>query len=132
MLAVRQWLQKLWTETGGCLVYPLVDSSPQRGRDYEMVVLNLVHGDLAQLHADIVQLEARKDLDVETRLASWEVEENCMDRIRQCITQHVAPPVQVGFGKGRSTLACKFQAVMHAVWLVAESSPALFAAFVKA
>ncbi len=43
-----------------------------------------------------------------------------MERIRSNIVRHVLPPVQLGQGPKRSTLALKYQAVLHAMSLVSQ------------
>ena len=59
MLTFQLILQDMMLD-GGVVIYPMIDSSPQAGRDYEMVVLNVVASKLlAELHYDIVKLEQR-------------------------------------------------------------------------
>jgi hypothetical protein len=53
---VGEWLQ----QPVGPVVYPATDASPQGGRDYQILVLDIIGGsDLAELHRDAVRLERR-------------------------------------------------------------------------
>ena len=53
MLTIRGLFQQM-SEAGGFVLYPMVDSSSQGGRDYEMMVLNIVREqDLQLLHYKI-------------------------------------------------------------------------------
>ena len=60
MLTFRSILHNMILD-GGVVMYPMVDSSPQAGRDYEMLVVNIVAAKfLAELHVDIGKLEQRR------------------------------------------------------------------------
>jgi hypothetical protein len=60
MLTFRSILHNMIMD-GGVVMYPMVDSSPQAGRDYEMLVVNIVAAKfLAELHVDIIKLEQRR------------------------------------------------------------------------
>ena len=99
----------------------MVDSFPQGGGDYEMIVLNIIREqDLPLLHYKIERLERRLMLDFDGRVATWDDEAALMVEVYKLSIRHqVAPVVQLGFG--RCTLALEFQAVMHAFWLFAPS-----------
>ena len=59
MLVWRQELAQMLADSG-LVMYPMVDSSPQAGRDYEMLVLSILRAaGLPRVHADIVALEQR-------------------------------------------------------------------------
>ena len=61
MLTFRKMLNELFQAGTGILIYPMVDSSPQGGRDYEMVVMNMIQETaLITLHGNIVKLESRR------------------------------------------------------------------------
>jgi len=65
---IREWL----CQGVDPVVYPGTDSSPQGGRDYQILVLDFVAGnDLASLHCDVVALEQRcpSTVDKTNRLA---------------------------------------------------------------
>jgi hypothetical protein len=60
MLTMRSILHTMMQD-GGLVMYPMIDSSPQAGRDYEMMVLNIVAAKhLTSLHVDITKLEQRR------------------------------------------------------------------------
>ena len=59
MLVFRDRLHDM-LQTGGVLVYPATDASPQAGRDYQMVVLNIIRRSvLPELLSGVLDLEAR-------------------------------------------------------------------------
>ena len=59
MLKFRSLLQYMM-DNGGVTIYPMVDPSPQGGRDYEMVVMSVIASrDLVQLHVYVKELESR-------------------------------------------------------------------------
>ena len=119
MILTRKLLQStIDTGDGGFVLYPMVDSSPQGGRDYEMVCLQIVFRvHLARLHEDIRQLERRRLMSRAERVRSWNVEEELMNAIRDRILKMTAPLVQLG----RTSLAMKFQATMHSLFLLSSS-----------
>ena len=85
------------------------------------------------LHADIIALEARNVLDMDAHVESWDIDLQLMSSVRRGIWRHTLPTVQLGFGKGRSTLGHIFQSVMHAFWLIAahDNDHTLFADVVR-
>ena len=119
MILTRKLLQStIDIGDGGFVLYPMVDSSPQGGRDYEMVCLQIVFRvHLARLHEDIRQLERRRLMSRAERVRSWNVEEELMNAIRDRILKMTAPVVQLG----RTSLAMKFQATMHSLFLLSSS-----------
>ena len=66
-------------------MFPMVDSSPQGGRDYEMVLLHIVRkSDLASLHEDVTYLvRGMRVLSLEERAAELEPEQELMDMEQQ-------------------------------------------------
>ena len=59
-MLVTRILIKTWLEGRGLVMYPVVDSSPQGGRDYELMVLYFTRrAVLARLHHRIRDLESR-------------------------------------------------------------------------
>eukprot|EP00972_Heterocapsa_arctica_P111592 16426936-Heterocapsa_arctica.AAC.2 len=66
---------------------------------------------------------------MEDRENGIEEESDAMDVVRQSVVRHVAPSVQVGMGKARSTLALKLHAITHALRLLTHDLPALHKLF---
>lgn len=61
MLTFRAELARMISDHGVC-IFPFVDSSPQGGRDYEIVVLNVIDkGVLPKLHCCVAFLESRSN-----------------------------------------------------------------------
>ena len=75
-----------------------------------------------------MQRHVRSRLDRAIRIATWEDERILTQRIRGKLIRHVAPIVQIG--SGRSSLAFKFQAVMHALFLL-PTTHEIFADIIK-
>ena len=121
MLAMRGRIHDM-IKSGGLVLYPAVDSSPQGGRDYEIVVLNILRkATLPLLYQDVVALESRGVMTVGDRLATWQEDVALMARIRDRIIHHMVPP---GFlGTGRTSLAMKFKVTFHCLMLLAKAPP---------
>ena len=98
----------------------MIDASPQGGRDFELMLLNIIQTDnLAHLHHRIEQLQGFQSMPLQDRIDQESNERDAMDSIRNCVMWHTAPPVLLGTGHGRSTLALKFHAFLHAIMLIA-------------
>ena len=120
MLIFRERLSEM-VQLGGVSVFAAIDSSPQAGRDYEMLVLHIVRKNaLAESHADIMALEDRVSWTLEARCEQWEQEVALMGRIRDRILVHVAPPVFLG--AGRTALPMKLRVVVHAMMLLSKDT----------
>ena len=63
--------------------------------------------DLPGLQVDIMTLEDLRELTLEDRIDNMEKERELMGRISDRLMDHVAPPVQIGLGKGRVFLAAE-------------------------
>ncbi|CAK9065537.1 unnamed protein product [Durusdinium trenchii] len=123
MMMTRNTIDKMLNVEGGVVVNCMVDSSPQGGHDYELLQVSIVRKrDLAQLHVDILALERMSNLSLEERVQNLQEEKVIMNRICSCCHVFTPPPVLLGLGKGRSTLALKFHAAMHALYLMAGPS----------
>lgn len=118
MITYRNCLHDM-LQQGGVVLYPAIDSSPQAGRDYEVVVLNILRrSTVPELYQDVVALENRRLLPADERVQRWEEERKVMDRIRARVIYHMAPP---GFlGTGRTSLPMKFRVVFHCLRLLAK------------
>ena len=104
---------------GGVSIHLLADASPQGGRDYELLFLNILpRAKLPDLYDDIRALEGLCRMGIEERIRYADQEKELFERIQDAITTHTAPPVLLGGGKSRSTLAIKFRAVLHALFLI--------------
>ena len=105
---------------GGVSIYPMVDSSPQGNRNYEIVIFNLVRDTrLNAIHSCITQLDYLSRRPRSERIRLWQEEAALMRRIHSMITRHKAPSVQLPFGK--ENLKIKFQTTMHAFYLLSPS-----------
>ena len=123
MLVFRERLWEM-VHNGGIAVFAAIDSSPQAGRDYEMLVLHIIRKTaLAEMHANIMALEARVSWELEARLEHWEQEVELMRRVRDRILVHIAPPVFLG--AGRSALPMKLRVVLHAMMLLSKDVTSL-------
>ena len=114
----KHWLSP---EDGGAVIYAMVDASPQGGRDYEMLLVNVVRrADLRDLQSAISTLDAMAAMGVcDGRLDDNMIadEQEMMSIIKGMIHRHIFPPVVLGVGKGRSTLSLRFSKVLHALFL---------------
>ena len=112
---LRQWLPN------GISIYIGVDGSPMGGRDYEVVLLDLVKDEdlpgMLTKWGDIASVMQMADIDEQMQLIEEQYE--CMDWLRQRIRTHTAPSVQLGMGKNRASLALKFSAIVHSLFLLA-------------
>ena len=82
MFCMRQHYTEWLLHGRGVVLYPVVDASPQGGKDYEMVVLNIVEKrHLTELHDLTSTLEAFQYLSLEERLERFETEREIMARI---------------------------------------------------
>ena len=108
-------------DMGGVVVYPVPDSSPQAKRGYQMTVLTIIGRDnMVRLHELSSELDRRsQDMPPEDRIREWIDESEIMEEIETMIMRHVAPAVELGFG--RSNLAAKFHAIMHQLFLLSPS-----------
>ena len=119
MLFWRHKLARL-LDGGGVVVYPMVDASPQGGKDWELMTLHMVaRRSLPELQANIVLLEKMKLLTLQERVDQMADEALVMDKLEQAIICTMPPPVLIGVGKSRSSLALKFRACLHAFMLIA-------------
>ena len=97
----------------------MVDASPQGGHDFELMLMYMVRKvDLPGLQVDSMTLEDLRELTLEDRIDNMEKERELMGRISDRLMDHVAPPVQIGLGKGRAPLPLKFRALLHAMMLM--------------
>ena len=119
MLMTRDWL-RAQLQLGGVVVHAMVDSSPQGGHDYELLSLSITpKSKLRSLHVDMLRLEHARGKSLQERDDWFDEEQAIMSRIRDAIHLVMAPPALLGLGKGRSTLALKFRATVHAMLLLA-------------
>ena len=72
-----------------------------------------------ELHCAVTKLEARRLWSWSDRLSGWQDELALMSFIRSHIQHHVPPPVQLGVR--RASLAHKFQAALHVLFLLCGS-----------
>ena len=96
----------------------------QGGRDYEVIVLNIImESHLLLLFAWIQELESFRHLSVEQRILNFDREKELMDKIAQAIMWCIPPLVSLG--QARGSLALKFRAVLHALALLCKDRPML-------
>ena len=120
MLLTRDWLHKLLQQRGGIISHIMVDASPQGGHDYELLsVCIAAKHDLPAIHVDILRLEQARSMPLCDREEWLSEEQEIMSRLRSKIHQLTPPPTLLGMGKGRATLAFKFQTAIHSLHLVA-------------
>ena len=74
---------------------------------------------LPEMHCAVTSLEGRRHWSLEERLRRWDEELELMSFLQERILCHVPPPVQLGMRRG--SLAHKFQAVMHILFLLSGS-----------
>ena len=99
------------------LAIPPSGRKPPRGRDYEMIVFNLVqHSNFQALLRDIMELESFRTMSKNQRLENYDREATLMAQITDAIEWHVAPIACLGRGWG--SLALKLRAVLHAFGLM--------------
>ncbi|CAK0890320.1 unnamed protein product [Prorocentrum cordatum] len=120
MLTARDLFQNM-LDVDGIVVFPIPDSSPQGGRDYENAVLTIIsRQNLVALRGLSSDLDRRNNtMTVEQRAADWTSEALIVKKIEEKIMRHVAPAVQLGFG--RTNLSAKFHAIMHQLFLLSPS-----------
>eukprot|EP00969_Alexandrium_andersonii_P279432 12351540-Alexandrium_andersonii.AAC.1 len=79
-----------------------LDSSPQHGRDYELMLLSLFRlADTRALFAASQSLHAQCKLDIVQRCASFAVDLDAMQKCREML--HVVCPSPAVLGRGRCT-----------------------------
>lgn len=118
MMMTRDILRQLINSCGLAL-YVQVDASPQGGRDYEMIVYNIVKAtDFLDIFQYISQLESFRELTKDERLRCYDKEAALMCKIREAIQWHMAP--MVCLGQCRGSLALKFRAILHAFGLLTD------------
>lgn len=118
MMMTRDILRQLINSCGLAL-YVQVDASPQGGRDYDMIVYNIVKAtDFLDLFQYISQLESFRELAKDERSRCYDKEAALMCKIREAIQWHVVP--MVCLGQGRGSLALKFRAILHAFGLLTD------------
>ena len=125
MLVWRDRL-KSWL-SDGLVVYLGTDSSPQGGRDYQIVVLDfMLRKSLPEIHTHLLRLECHG---LPADLGGDMLEAEATEGLRAMLIRHVCPSVQIGSGRARSTASLKFHAVVHALRLVSGSLEDLAALF---
>ena len=122
MLWTRNDRRKAWSEDRSFARWLMVDSSPQGGRDYELLVMSYASvSDLPILVslADVMNnmcVDRPSELDDEF-ISS---QEQLQRQIQELLVMERPPPVVLG--SGRTSLPDKFAATMHALFLETGSS----------
>ena len=123
MLLFQDWLYEALLYTSLHLLVQ-VDASPQGGRDYEVIVLNIIKDcELLLLFEWIQELESFCHLSVEERIENFDREKESIDKHTRAILCCVPPLVSLG--QGRGSLALKFRALLHALALLSKDRPML-------
>ena len=123
MKQMRVRRQKDWEEHRASVRWMMVDSSPQGGRDYELVVLCKAYLDDLQHALDLVDVMKNKSRTRHTYEddEAFILEQEALQRdIRQTLVMERPPPVVLG--SGRTSLPDKFAATAHALFLETGSS----------
>ena len=128
MKQMRMQRRKDWAEHRACVRWMMVDSSPQGGRDYELVVLCKAYLEDLQHALDIVDV-MKNNSSIRHSYEDYEafiMEQEALQRdIRQTLVMERPPPVVLG--SGRTSLPDKFAATAHALFLETGCSESLAA-----
>lgn len=118
MLTVRELIAELLQ--GAASAFVMADSSPQGGRDYEIMVFDIVS---ACVCADMFEYQSAlfgaRGLPADRRELALPTEPAMLSAFSNKVFRHSAPPVAIG--SGASTLGHKFHALAHALHLLTGS-----------
>ena len=124
MLHIRAERRKEWADGRRSVRWLMIDSSPQGGRDYELVVMARAFlPDMPQLVSlvDIMNNLSRDGASEDQDHEEWlQQQANVQRQIAELITIERPPPVVLG--SGRTSLPDKFAATVHALFLEAGSA----------
>ena len=132
MITTRAERRRDWQAQQRCVRWIMIDSSPQGGRDYELIVMCKAYvGELRHLMG---LLDIMYNMCMERPTADTEDEEDeffmseqqrLQSEIQQLLVIERPPPVVLG--SGRTSLPDKFAATMHALFLETGSAKDLLA-----
>ena len=126
MMQTRLRRQEDWMQGRSSVRWMMVDSSPQGGRDYELVVLGQAYLDDLQHALSLMDVMKNKSLERESyeddEVFSAEQQE-LQGTLEQLLVLERPPPVVLG--SGRTSLPDKFSATAHALFLETGSSDCL-------
>ena len=113
MMVMRKWLHQL-LHTTGLLLYMVVDSSPIRGQNFEIIQGFIVpRNKLSSLFEAVMLLRKLSVLEPDEREDEYEVDVSVMRSIQEHITNLMFPVVMLPDGEGK--LNQRWAALLHSL-----------------